>query len=149
MVVSYILLRYVNIFLWNTSLSFHCCSLVPHSSVIGNIFLNYFSRLLTLLVVIGVTFTWVNYWCHFYYTPITTYYISNWKKKLWKMLFQDLLLTRCILHNCGTWQGSSICIFFSHLIYGGQWTLRMFSTFLSNSTINFFLSFGQKLTRFY
>ena len=61
LVVSYILLRYVNIFLWNTSLSFHCCSLVPHSSVIGYIFLNYFSRLLTLLVVTGVTFTWVNY----------------------------------------------------------------------------------------
>lgn len=49
LVVFYILLRCVNIFLWNTSLSFHCCSLVPHSSVIGNSFLNYFSRLLTLL----------------------------------------------------------------------------------------------------
>lgn len=56
LVVFYILLRCVNIFLCNTSLSFHCCSLVPHGSVIGNIFLNYFSQLLTLLVVIGVTF---------------------------------------------------------------------------------------------
>lgn len=48
LLVFYILLRCVNIFLWNTSLSFHCCSLVPHSSVIGNIFFNYFSRLLLI-----------------------------------------------------------------------------------------------------
>ena len=37
--------------------------------------------------------------------------------------------------------------FFLYLIYGGQWTLRMFSTFLSNSTINFFSLFWAKIDK--